>query len=476
MNHMMKTCAVYFFVITLLLSGCGSAKNADYYVNLNVATILGDSAENEIYSDLLEDFTSQNRLVRVRDTSSMRENGYKLGLNIPSTYGKRSAPDVIYTTWSEIKDADLMAEFASLDEIRQENPEFAVNINNLALDTMAADNGGIYCFPVVAEWGGVLVNTALFGQAGAAIPQNWNQLLDAILKLRTAGIIPFANSPEDGAIVIEQMQISAGINIMLQTQIPQDADVVYDEGEDVSSGDEFVSGSEKKAVSESQIQRQIDIIKEELKIDPVIYDAYYDLCKKNVFPRAAAPIKGHEEIFAEIDIMPNPLEPERDIGQKADGIALFNEGKAAMICIDQTMAERITLKGGIELIPMPNPVIVIAPTDIMPGGCREGFFVTRRAFSSSKPRGAALSFVSYMTSNQAGARFAVLEKVPVSVDCELPENVVSGDIVLAKNLVFDAYKMMGGANGLRLSLRTPANQAFWAEVNQKCAEMSWGIY
>ena len=391
----------------MLASGCGEKEEKPYYVTLNVATILGDAAEYGVYSGLLDEFTAENELIRVRDTSSPRENGYKLGLNLESTYGKSGSPDVIYTTWAEIRDSNLAGQFVSLEEIRRSDPEFAANIYPAALDTLRDDESDIYCVPVMGEWGGILVNTALLDEAGARPPNIWKDLLDTVDSLTARGTLPFANPPEEGAIAVEQMQISTGINII----------------ESAETGP---------------------------RIDGAVMGAYAELRRRNAFPRAAA------------------ADPD---GKKADGFALFNEGKAAMIFIDQDTAGRINTSsdafesGDITLIPAPNPVSVFQLAQAAPGGCREGFFITRRAYDSANLRPAALAFVSAMTSPGAGERFAAIGALPVAEGCEISDD--DGDSASVR-IVSLVYGNLGKFSRLALSIRTSAHRAFWDDVNKTC--------
>ena len=49
-------------------------------------------------------------------------------------------------------------------------------------------DGKIYTLPVYTHIANLYVNTELFEQAGAKIPTTYNELLDAVTKLKAAGI------------------------------------------------------------------------------------------------------------------------------------------------------------------------------------------------------------------------------------------------------------------------------------------------
>jgi raffinose/stachyose/melibiose transport system substrate-binding protein len=62
----------------------------------------------------------------------------------------------------------------------------------------AAQDGGIYSFPIAKAADGIVYNTALFAQAGITEkPETYSELLDAAEALSAAGVVPFAMSAGD---------------------------------------------------------------------------------------------------------------------------------------------------------------------------------------------------------------------------------------------------------------------------------------
>lgn len=66
-------------------------------------------------------------------------------------------------------------------------------------------------FPMLGSYQALICNTALFTQAGVAVPTDWATFIDAIAKLKAAGITPMAAGFADGSnYLIDELILSEG--------------------------------------------------------------------------------------------------------------------------------------------------------------------------------------------------------------------------------------------------------------------------
>jgi len=82
-----------------------------------------------------------------------------------------------------------------------QDKEFLDRFNEANLSAVTRDkhygNGEFYAYPTETEIQGWYYNQALFDQAGAKIPETFDELLDAVAKLRAAGITPLVHGCTD---------------------------------------------------------------------------------------------------------------------------------------------------------------------------------------------------------------------------------------------------------------------------------------
>lgn len=406
------------------LSACGGEEQ-EKYITLRVATILGNTDENAVYSELLRSYTAQNKTVYVKDTTTDRANGFKLGLSLESTYTQSSPPDVIYYYSGDI-DGDLLSHFVSVDIIRKDYPDFASGIPTAVFDSVRASDGNAYCIPVLGEWNAVVINTGILSSSDVQIPDNWNAMTEAVVKLNAAGIIPFANSPDSSAPFIEQLVAA------------------IDRESAVSGG----IARDNHALSTVWVQA---------------FSYYSQLCAMGAFPSAA--------LSADVAAYISPSDVfdarlgDRDASAQTDSFELFNSGRAAMIAVDSSDISKITVLNGCKVINFPNPERGSISSSSMMGGFYEGFFISKTAYSDPSRRSAVIEFIESMTDAGAGEKYSALGYIPADSRAKPAGN----------ELFSSAAELAREADLFVRSQRTVAASSVWNEISRCTAYISLSL-
>ena len=297
----------------------------------------------------------------VADTSATSDETFKT--RVITDFETGSEPDVLF--FFNGADANSFIEagkVVSIDDIRAEYPDFASNMN----DDLIADSlvdGKKYAVPVNGFWEAMFVNTEVLDAAGVSVPgadYTWDMFLDDCQKIKDAGYAPIACALGNIPHYWWEFAIFNHTSPETHLQIPESIDS--------AQGQAWVSGME-------------DI--------KALYEAGY-------FPE-------------------NTLSATDD-----ETFAMFTEGKAAFL-IDGSWKV-----GGIVSACQSDPEdastldtdklahfdVTYVPgqgnrkaTDLI-GGLSMGYYITTKAWEDPDKRDAAVSFVSYMTSDEVVPVFA----------------------------------------------------------------------
>ena len=199
-------------VLALLLllscaSGCGEGKKKNFV--MRTFSTFGSDSDAKAYAEILSEYSREHRNVTINDTSTTPSGSYKMELSLSSTYRGASTPDVIY--YSAISDMSELSDFfMTVDDIRKDYPHFAKNVSEAALNCAAADNGDRYCIPLRGSWRGIVVNAALFRRSALRIPETWDDMIRAARHFEKGKVSLFANSLEESGALVEYMIRSLG--------------------------------------------------------------------------------------------------------------------------------------------------------------------------------------------------------------------------------------------------------------------------
>lgn len=330
-------------------------------VELEVVTIFagndGNARNYQMYCEKWENATG-NIII---DKSSISDETFKT--RVLDDFASGSEPDVLF--FFNGADADRFIEAGkviSLEEIRQTYPEFASNLDTNKIPVSEVDNE-IYAIPVNGYWEAMFVNLSVLEEAGLKVPTaecTWEEFLEDCETIKQAGYTPIAASLGNIPHYWWEFAIFNHTTPETHMQIPES---VEDE-----LGQAWVAG--------------IEDIKN-------LYELEY-------FPENTNKISD-DEAFA--------MFMNGEAAFMIDGS--WKVGSIVQNCQTDpndpaTLDEEKLEQFGVTFVPgtesrHANDVI---------GGMSMGYYVTRKAWENEDTREAAVSFVSYMTSDEVAPAFA----------------------------------------------------------------------
>lgn len=360
-----------------------------------VTTFAGNDGNAQNYKNAYEAWEAKTGNTVV-DMSATSDETFKT--RVITDFETGSEPDVLF--FFNGVDANSFIEagkVVSIEEIRAEYPEFASNLDDGRIPASLVDNKA-YAVPVNGYWEAMFVNTTVLDAAGVEMPgagYTWDQFLTDCQKIKDAGYAPIAAALGNIPHYWWEFAIFNHTSPANHLNVPAS---VEDE-----LGQAWVAGME-------------DI--------KTLYEAGY-------FPE-------------------NTLSATDD-----ETFQMFMEGKAAFL-IDgswkvggivsacQSDAEDASTLDTDKLNQFDVTYVPgtadRAATDLI-GGLSMGYYITRSAWEDPATREAAVSFVSYMTSD---------EVVPVFAQhtASALKNAPAVDESQFNSLQIKAMKMMSGCTSL----------------------------
>lgn len=366
-----KVLALVLAVATMAsMVGCGS-KDADASENggdaaksgveLTVTTTFaGEDGNAKNFEKAVKDWQSEtgNKVV---DTSATSDETFKT--RVITDFETGSEPDVLF--FFNGADANSFIEagkVVSIDEIREEYPDYAKNMN----DDLIADSlvdGKKYAVPVNGYWEGLFINSEVLNAAGVEKPgkdYTWDQFKADCDKIKAAGYTPIAAALGNIPHYWWEYSIFNQQNTKTHTTVPA-------------------------TVDEPEGQHWIDGL-EDIKS---LYEAGY-------FPD-------------------NTLSATDD-----ETFAMFTDNKAAFLIDGSWKVGGIAAAcqsdandpSTLDTAKLDNFDVTYVPgkgerkaTDLI-GGLSMGYYITKEAWDDPDKRDAAVNFVSYMTSDEMVPIFA----------------------------------------------------------------------
>lgn len=318
-------------------------------VNLSVTTTYaGEDSNAQIYKDSAAAWEEETGNT-VNDSSATSDETFKS--RIITDFEVGSEPDVLF--FFNGVDSNQFVEqgrVVSIDEIREIYPDYASNMKDDLLGASPVD-GVHYSVPVNGYWEGLFVNKEVLEAAGVTVPTEetgWDEFLEICQAVKDAGYTPIAASLQEIPHYWFEYAIYNFQSPETHNTVPESVDDEY--------GQAWVAG--------------LNDIKS-------LYEAGY-------FP---------DNTLTATD---------------AETFQLFTSDKAAFL-IDGSWKI-----GGINeaVDDLENFTVVNVPgkgdrktTDEI-GGLSMGYYITRKAWEDEEKRDAAVSFVSFMTSDEVVSAFA----------------------------------------------------------------------
>ena len=316
---------------------------------INVTTTYaGEDSNAQNFKDAVAEWEAASGC-KVEDSSATSDESFKS--RIITDFEAGSEPDVLF--FFNGVDSNQFVEqgkVVSVDEIREVYPDFASNMKDEMLGASPVD-GVNYSVPVNGYWEGMFVNKEVLAAAGVEVPTEettWDEFLEMCGKIKEAGYTPIAASLQE----IPHYWFEYAI---YNFQDPQTHNTVPEIVED-EYGQAWVAG--------------LNDIK-------ALYEAGY-------FP---------ENTLTATD---------------AETFQLFTGDKAAFL-IDGSwkiggIAEAVDDIENYTVVNVPGKGNRKTTDEI--GGLSMGYYITRKAWENEEKQEAAVSFVSYMTSDEVVSRFA----------------------------------------------------------------------
>ena len=318
-------------------------------VTLNVTTTYaGEDSNAQNFKDSVAAWEEESGN-KVEDSSATSDESFKS--RIITDFEAGSEPDVLF--FFNGVDSNQFVEqgkVVSIDEIRAEYPDYASNMKDELLGASPVD-GVNYSVPVNGYWEGMFVNKEVLEAAGVVVPNEtttWDEFMKACQTIKDAGYTPIAASLQE----IPHYWFEYAI---YNFQSPETHNIVPESVDD-EYGQAWVDG--------------LNDIK-------AMYEAGY-------FP---------ENTLTATD---------------AETFQLFTSDKAAFL-IDGSwkiggIAEAVDDIENFTVVNVPGKGERKTTDEI--GGLSMGYFITRKAWEDEEKKDAAVSFVSFMTSDEVVSKFA----------------------------------------------------------------------
>lgn len=353
-------------------------------VTLNVTTTYaGNDGNAENFQNAVAVWSEETGN-EVNDASATSDETFKA--RVLADFETGSEPDVLFFFNGVDSNAFVEAgKVVSIDTIREKYPDYASNMKDGMLGASPVD-GVNYSVPVNGYWEGMFVNKEVCEAAGVEIPgadTTWEEFLETCQTIKDAGYAPIAAS----LATVPHYWFEFSIYNYLTTATHN----VLPEGIDSPQGQAWING--------------LTDIK--------------TLYEKGFFPE-------------------NTL-----TGTDDETVQMFIDGKAAFL-IDGSWKV-----GGIESMTdeIDNFTVTYIPgknerktTDII-GGLSSGYYITQKAWDDPAKREAAVSFVSYMTTDENVSLFAQVSATALKNGSSVDESTLS-------SLALDGLKMVQGATGM----------------------------
>ena len=164
-----------------LLAGAASAQTTIKWLHLEV-----DPAQVKIWEDVAHDFEAKNPGVKI-ELQFLENEAYKAKL--PSMLQSKDRPHIIYSWAGGVMKSQIEA--GVLEDITAPMAGYKDNLAPAAVNAFTVD-GKIYGIPFAQSQTGFFYNKELMAKAGVdgSKIKTWDDLLDAVKKLKAAGITP----------------------------------------------------------------------------------------------------------------------------------------------------------------------------------------------------------------------------------------------------------------------------------------------
>jgi len=140
--------------------------------------------------ELLREYEAQTGNL-VEDNSSTSDESWKA--SVLSDFAAGNEPDILFFFACSADSAPILRKMVPISEINAAYPDLALPESGILREA----DGNVYAIPLRPYFEGLFVNTDLFEQYGAPLPDTWEHLEVAIAIFNAAGVVPIAVSLSD---------------------------------------------------------------------------------------------------------------------------------------------------------------------------------------------------------------------------------------------------------------------------------------
>lgn len=410
-------------MVVCLFSGCGGetknevnkvddkeqAADKNDEITLVYAQGLGnDETENAVVNQVISDYEKKSGVKVEFQTTPFED--FRTWLTTQFSAGK--GPDIydgiIYDVSSDYSNGWL---YNFVDLYEQESPydpgkKWKDTLPESILERMYIKNDQVPGYPSSTSVVRIFYNIDLFKEAGAKVPENWAEFMDACKKLKDAGIVPFG-FPNASIGDVCWLWFNNSIANQLNHDLVKELD---ESGNGFVELNEIVKGFDEGKVdfTSDGFQKSFELMKE--------FSQYWT---------------------SDFNGLNNQ-----------DALDMFIRGEVAMI---QTMSTNLRkVEDGVgdsfkyEVMPVPVITDETAPNalgkSVVLGGQPDIIYcINKQLEKDDKKLEAAIDFVQYMASPEIQERFAKeIYRIPLSTSTKLPDNL-SGFIITEEPLRIPFY-------------------------------------
>ena len=155
-----------------------------------VSAFGGTDASALAYVELLREYEAQTGNV-VEDSSGTSDESWKA--SVLSDFAAGDEPDILFFFACSADSSPILRKMVPISQINAAYPDLALPES----DILREADGAVYAIPLRPYFEGLFVNTDLFEQYGAPLPDTWVHLEQAIAIFHEAGVVPIAVSLSD---------------------------------------------------------------------------------------------------------------------------------------------------------------------------------------------------------------------------------------------------------------------------------------
>jgi len=188
---------VFMCLLSTQFTGCKKKKIENQPATIDVVTSFGsnDSVGSQ-YDLLLNEFETEYNHITLNDKSANANDQWKA--LVRTQFETNQEPDVFFFyNGVDVKKMITNKQLVSIKTIREEYPDYCLNISDKAIGAMKEFDGNTYAVPITGFWEGLFCNKELFEKYNVPEITDIGSLFKAVEMFNKNGVTPIAASFSD---------------------------------------------------------------------------------------------------------------------------------------------------------------------------------------------------------------------------------------------------------------------------------------